>query len=202
MSFPVIMIDYLNDRNDVHWETIKRRVPNARRVEAIGNVEQSVKYAIDQYGPQAWIVSSHCDYNDFDFNFVPSKYDRKYLHIWSSKESRFGETFLFANPAPWDPWDKLLDLPTKYISSKISCSWDQVSWTRTSNDYLDDLCKAVGSRKGRVVFIHTNCEVNVDIADTFLDYKPKLVHLEDSEPCFTFLADATWIKEQQLLQVS
>ena len=198
MSLPVVMIDYLNDLSDAHWDIISQRVPYAIRQEAIGTVEQSVKYAINRYGPKAWIVSSHCNYSDFDFNFVPSKYDLKYLHIWNSPQTQFGETFLFANPSQFDPWESVTDLPIKYMTSDIDLQWDLLTWTRTSSQYLDDLCKVLGRRRGRVLFQHTNSRVEFNLNHTVLDYKPKLVHLEDSDQCFTFLADATWLKEQQL----
>ena len=201
MSSPVIMIDYLNDLNDEHWDIITKRVPRAQRVEAIGTIEQSLKYVIDKFGPRTWIVSSHCDYSNFDFNFVPSKYDQKYLHIWSSPQTHWGETFLFANAAQFDPWEVVTDLPIKYMTSDIDLQWDLLTWTRTSNQYLNDLCTALGDRKGRVLLQHTDSAVEFNLKNTVLDYKPKLVHLEDSDQCFTFLADATWLKEQQLFEV-
>jgi len=201
MSLPVIMIDYLNDLNDEHWDIITKRVPQAQRVEATGTIEQSLKYVIDKFGPKTWIVSSHCNYSDFDFNFIPSKYDQKYLHIWSSPQTHWGETFLFANSTQFDPWEVVTDLPIKYMSSDIDLQWDLLTWTRTSNQYLNDLCTALGERKGRVLLQHTDCAVEFNLKNTVLDYKPKLVHLEDSDQCFTFLADATWLKEQQLFEV-
>ena len=199
MSFPVIFIDYANDLADEHWEIVQSLVPWATRVEAVGSVEQSIRTALASTGlVKTWIVSSHCNYQDFDFNFVPSKYDQKYLHIWSSPETRFGETFLF--PSQTDPWETVTDLPIKYMDSDIHCQWDLLTWIRTGDQWLDDLCRVLGRRKGRVIFQHADSKVEFNIKNTQIDYKPKLVHLEDSDECFTFMGDASWLRELQLLE--
>ena len=199
MSFPVVFIDYANDLAEQHWAIVEKLAPWAQRIDAVGPVEQSIKVALNTVKlSKCWIVSSHCDYSDFDFNFVPSKYDQKYLHIWASPETRFGETFLF--PSLMDPWDSVTDLPIKYMDCDIHCQWDLLTWIRTGDQWLDDLCRVLGQRKGRVLFQHANSTVEFNLENTVIDYKPKLVHLEDSDSCFTFLSDAAWLKELQLLE--
>lgn len=198
MSFPVIFIDYANDLADEHWEIVSKKVPWATKIDAVGPVEQSVRYALaDTKLAKCWVISSHCDYTDFDFNFIPSKYDLKYLHIWSSPETRFGETFLF--PTQPDPWESVTDLPIKYMDSDIHCQWDLLTWIRTGDKWLDDLCNALGKHKGRVLFQHAGSKVEINIKNSVIDYKPKLIHLEDSDECFTFMSDAVWLRELQLL---
>lgn len=199
MSFPVIFIDYGNSRAEANWRTVQQLTPISQRVSAVGTLEQSVKQALQLGMTRCWIVSSHCDYTDFDFNFVPSKYDMGYVHVWSSAQTTFGETFLFANPNPWDPWDRLVDLPLKFISRGPDCLWDQVTWYRTEgNTYISDLCRAIDQQTSRLLFVHEGSTAEFKFDSISLDYEPKLVHLE-TENCFTYLAEASWLKEQDLL---
>ncbi len=200
MSFPVIFIDYGNSLADKHWQTVSRLTPMSVRVAAAGTIEQSVKSVVGTTDyKRFWIASSHCDYTDFDFNFVPSKYDTNYVHVWSAPETTFGETFLFANDRPLDPWDQLTDLPLKFVEAGPSCQWDKVVWYRTSGStYISDLYRAVGNQKSRTLFVHEHCDVVFKDTDLAVDYEPKLVHLE-ADNCFTYLAEASWLNEQYLL---
>lgn len=202
MSFPVIFIDYANTMAQDNWYTVQRHVPFAHRIAAIGTIEQSVKHVLAQSPTkQCWIVSSHCDYTNFDFNFVPSRYERKYVHVWANNGNKFGETFLFANTEPLDPWDSLMDLPFKFVDSDLTCMWDTVEWASTTAGVVADLAQAAANKQGRVIFKHAGTNVAFNPDSILVDYKPKLVHLEEYAPCFTYLSDASWIREQALMQL-
>ena len=41
-----------------------------------------------------WILSSHCKYNKFDFEWGPKYWNNKQLHVFSSNKQKYGETFL------------------------------------------------------------------------------------------------------------
>ena len=200
MSFPVVYIDYGNSLADEHWQIVSSLTPRCRRVAAVGTVEQSVKAVVAEAGSSRfWIASSHCDYTDFDFNFVPSKYDTDYVHVWTAAQTTFGETFLFANTSPLDPWDSITDLPLKFVEGGPDLQWDQLTWHRTpTSTYITDLYRAIDNQKGRVIFVHEHTSIDFKDPAIKLDYEPKLVHLEPTN-CFTFLAEASWLNEQYLL---
>lgn len=40
-----------------------------------------------------WIVSSVCDYTDFDFTWHPSEWQQDMLHVFASDKQKFGDTF-------------------------------------------------------------------------------------------------------------
>jgi hypothetical protein len=40
-----------------------------------------------------WVVSSVCDYSQFDFTWHPSEWQQDMLHVFASDEQRFGDTF-------------------------------------------------------------------------------------------------------------
>jgi hypothetical protein len=41
-----------------------------------------------------WVTSSLCDYTDFDFSWHPEQWQSTMLHVFSSNEQKFGDTFL------------------------------------------------------------------------------------------------------------
>ena len=40
-----------------------------------------------------WVISSECDYTNFDFTWHPSEWQNKMLHVFASDDQRFGDTF-------------------------------------------------------------------------------------------------------------
>ena len=40
-----------------------------------------------------WVISSECDYTDFDFTWHPSEWQTEMLHVFASDDQRFGDTF-------------------------------------------------------------------------------------------------------------
>jgi len=49
--------------------------------------------------PYVWVVSSVCDYSNFDFTWHPSEWQKEMLHVWPSDEQKFGDTFLIHVPS-------------------------------------------------------------------------------------------------------
>jgi hypothetical protein len=47
----------------------------------------------------AWIISSICDYNDFDFSWHPEKWQGHMLHVFASDDQKFGDTFFMHVPS-------------------------------------------------------------------------------------------------------
>ena len=46
-----------------------------------------------------WVVSSVCDYSNFDFTWHPSEWQDRMLHVFASNEQRFGDTFYIHIPS-------------------------------------------------------------------------------------------------------
>lgn len=60
---------------DTHLTTIRRCVARSRT-------------------PFVWIISSCCDYSNFDFDYKASPWESYQIHCWSSGDQKFGDTFL------------------------------------------------------------------------------------------------------------
>jgi hypothetical protein len=46
-----------------------------------------------------WVISSVCDYTDFDFTWHPSEWQDRMLHVFPSNEQKFGDTFYVHVPS-------------------------------------------------------------------------------------------------------
>lgn len=46
-----------------------------------------------------WVVSSVCDYTNFDFSWHPSEWQQDMLHVFASNEQKFGDTFYVHVPS-------------------------------------------------------------------------------------------------------
>jgi hypothetical protein len=46
-----------------------------------------------------WLVSSVCDYTNFDFTWHPSEWQQDMLHVFASNEQKFGDTFYVNVPS-------------------------------------------------------------------------------------------------------
>ena len=144
MSLPVIMIDYLNDLNDDHWDIITKRVPQAQRVEAVGTVEQSLKYAIDKFGSRTWIASSHCDYSDFDFNeyVYPNGINTEFSRGCVAKCTFCEETHFWKYRQRMST-DALAEIEHLYYSKGTDVVWFIDSLVNGNLSELRAFCKAI-----------------------------------------------------------
>lgn len=49
--------------------------------------------------PYVWVISSVCDYNNFDFSWHPSEWQDRMLHVFASEDQKFGDTFYVHVPS-------------------------------------------------------------------------------------------------------
>jgi hypothetical protein len=66
--------------------------------------DQTTRYISDYLGTlrrllrkvdaeSCWVISSECDYTNFDFTWHPSEWQTQMLHVFASDDQRFGDTF-------------------------------------------------------------------------------------------------------------
>jgi hypothetical protein len=71
---------------DNHLDTIRRCIAKART-------------------PWIWVISSCCDYTDFDFDYRSPPWEAYQLHCWYSGHEKFGDTFLINVDEFKKQWD-------------------------------------------------------------------------------------------------
>ena len=62
----------------------------------LGTLKRVLSKVQDEY---VWVVSSVCDYTDFDFSWHPSEWQDRMLHVFPSNEQKFGDTFYVHVPS-------------------------------------------------------------------------------------------------------
>jgi len=91
---PIFEIDHL-DGNAGQIEGVVRKVryfDNYR-----DTLIRLAKSLVGEY-EHVWVCSSICDYTDFDFTWHPETWQSTMLHVFSSNEQKFGDTFYMHVP--------------------------------------------------------------------------------------------------------
>ena len=65
------------------------------QVRLITTMQAAIDSAVNKCTkPWLWIIADCCDYNGFDFSWLPSNHDMNYIHCWPSGTCEKGDTFL------------------------------------------------------------------------------------------------------------
>jgi hypothetical protein len=81
--------------HDVNVQDLQTRFPHARIVRYYDNHLDTIRRCIARARtPWIWVVSSCCDYTDFDFDYRAAPWESYQLHCWASGKEKFGDTFL------------------------------------------------------------------------------------------------------------
>lgn len=91
----IVVIDHGNAEVDAVVEDLQLRVGRiVRRGRYFNNYRDTlVRLLQDLTGDHAWIVSSLCDYREFDFSWQPEAWQRDMLHVFATGSQKFGDTF-------------------------------------------------------------------------------------------------------------
>jgi len=89
-SVPIIGID--------HGNGLTCSVDRSSRFinDYLGTLKRVLSTVKDEY---VWIVSSVCDYSNFDFSWHPSEWQATMLHVFPSDDQQFGDTFYIHVPS-------------------------------------------------------------------------------------------------------
>ena len=114
---------------------------------------QTIKNIVDNIVPRKehyiWVVSSICNYNNFDFTYICDPFARENLHVFPSDSQKFGDTF-FLN----------VNHTKKVISElQILQQYDKVNFNNT-----------VKTRRLPAPIIKVNTDTHVGSIDTNFDF--------------------------------
>jgi hypothetical protein len=145
-------VDYLRDRlphaKIVNWtdhlSTIRRGSRNIR-----------TRYF--------WVISSCCDYSDFDFLWEPKPWQSHQIHCWPSGDQQFGDTFLIPT-AEWNQQNDSLARLEQYRDVNFDHkSVERLPWQKIQYNQ-DSVVTAITSSQcdtPYVLFEHENNPVTV-----------------------------------------
>jgi hypothetical protein len=89
-SVPVIGVDHGNGL-DMHCDSTTRYISDY-----LGTMRRALSKVDSEY---VWVVSSICDYSNFDFTWHPSEWQAYMLHVFASNDQKFGDTFYVHVPS-------------------------------------------------------------------------------------------------------
>ena len=85
-----------------HMDGAAGQIANTtRRVRYFDNYRDTLIRLAKSIGSEheyVWVCSSICDYTDFDFSWHPEQWQATMLHVFSSDEQKFGDTFFMHVP--------------------------------------------------------------------------------------------------------
>jgi hypothetical protein len=90
---PIIEIDHL----DGHAGSVPGTVKTARYFDNYRDTLKRIANTVDY--EYTWIISSVCDYTNFDFSWHPEQWQTTMLHVFASDGEKFGDTFYMHVPS-------------------------------------------------------------------------------------------------------
>lgn len=137
---------------DKNLNNLKKRFPTAKVLRYFGTHFEMVKKSCSYVSTDNfWILSSCCDYTEFDPSWKPSWQEEENIHCWPSGEQKFGDTF-YVNKHSFlsqhDSVDKL-----EYVDSIY---WKEIGYKRFPwpVNYIesDDIYTTVKNHKFRCIY--------------------------------------------------
>lgn len=81
--------------HDTNVQSLKDRLPHALVMRYYNNHLDTIRRCVSKAKTQfVWVISSCCDYANFDFDYRPAPWESYQLHCWPSGSQKFGDTFL------------------------------------------------------------------------------------------------------------
>jgi hypothetical protein len=81
--------------HDANVQILAERFPHAKIVRYYDNHLDTIRRCIARARtPWIWVISSCCDYTNFDFEYRAVPWESYQLHCWHSGNQKFGDTFL------------------------------------------------------------------------------------------------------------
>ena len=95
MAYDCFCIDLKNKNSEKNIAIIKEKFPYVKVLPFVKNYKNTIDYAVeDSKTSHVWIVTSVCDYTEFDFDYMPEQFEIDQIHTWSTFNQKEGDTFL------------------------------------------------------------------------------------------------------------
>lgn len=86
-------VDHGNTESAPHLEWLKKRYPNIRTTRFVDNYLDTFKRIMTTATTDnVWILSSLCEYDEFDFSWQPGAWEREQIHCFCNNEGQWNET--------------------------------------------------------------------------------------------------------------
>ena len=96
----IFYMDFMNPENRFHYEYLLDKYPTIKNTRYVDNhlnvFKRIMNLATTEY---VWIISSICDYSNFDFTWHPSEAQKEMIHCFPSGSQKRGDTFYIHVPS-------------------------------------------------------------------------------------------------------
>ena len=95
MAFDCFCIDLKNKNSEKNISTIQEKFPYVKIVPFVKNYKHTIDYAVESSKTNfVWVLTSLCDYREFDFDYIPEQFETNQIHTWATYNQKEGDTFL------------------------------------------------------------------------------------------------------------
>lgn len=90
----IFYMDFLNPTSKENLETLRKQYPDIKSTRYVSDHLTVLKRIVNLAETRfVWIISSICDYADFDFTWHPEPWQEEMIHVFPSDEQKRGDTF-------------------------------------------------------------------------------------------------------------
>lgn len=91
----IFYLDHSNALSRSRLEKLQQQWPAVQRVRVVNGLLATIqRCAARATTPNFWVISSHNDYDDFDFSWHPELWQRGMIHVFGTQWSKWSDTFL------------------------------------------------------------------------------------------------------------
>jgi len=94
-NLSMFYIDRNNPESNERYNTLKMRYPQIQKTRYLNSWVDTINRCINKSQTKlCWILNSELDYNEFNFDFYPSPWQEKMVHVFGTQWSHWGTTFM------------------------------------------------------------------------------------------------------------
>jgi hypothetical protein len=91
----MFFVDRGNPETQSRFDALKQKFPKIQKTRYLNTWVDTINRCINRStGELCWILNSELDYNGFDFNYYPTPWQMKMIHVFGTQWSHWGTTFL------------------------------------------------------------------------------------------------------------
>jgi len=94
-NLSMFFIDRSNPKSQERFEQIKERYPQLQKTRYLNSWVETINRCVAKSATKFfWVLNSELDYSQFAFDFYPSPWQEKMVHVFGTQWSHWGTTFL------------------------------------------------------------------------------------------------------------
>jgi len=138
----IYVVDHGNGETQAVLDFLSAQYRVVKRARYFDNYLDTLRRLLaDVDADHVWVVSSICDYTQFDFSWQPEAWQRDMLHVFPSNEQKFGDTFYVPVQSLRDQIDRLELLDwfdtVHYCNDQRVARWAIPVFEHTADSHVD-----------------------------------------------------------------